>query len=54
MRSISTALLGGVSSQAFAHAGHGLVLPHFHSADTWLLLGIAVAIAGAFAAWKIK
>ncbi|MDB5811562.1 MAG: hypothetical protein JWN94_3684 [Betaproteobacteria bacterium] len=53
MRSFVAAVLAGVSTQILAHPGHGLVAPHVHS-DWYLLIGIAVSIAGAIAAWKMK
>jgi hypothetical protein len=54
MRSFAAALLAGVSTEVFAHPGYGLVVPHFHSAECYVLVAIAAIIAAAIAAFKLK
>jgi hypothetical protein len=51
---ISAFILAAVcSAEAAAHAGHGTVLGHLHQPDGYLLIGLALAVAGAWA-WKVK
>ena len=56
IRSISIALLTGLSTCVYAHPGHGFVVPHLHAADGYLLLGIGfgAAILAAVAIRKLK
>lgn len=54
MRSVSIALLTGFSTLVYAHPGHGLVVPHLHAADGYLLLAIGVAAIAAIAIRKFK
>ena len=54
MRTLCIAILSGFSTQLWAHPGHGLVTPHLHAADGYLLLGFAIALAGAIASWRLK
>lgn len=54
MRTLCIAILTGFSTQLWAHPGHGLLTPHLHAADGYLLLGFAIALAGAIVSWKLK
>jgi hypothetical protein len=54
MRTFAFVLAAICSAEAFAHPGHGALLAHLHQSDGYLLAGLALAVAGAWAAWKLK
>ena len=54
MRTLALVFAALCSTEVFAHSGHGAILAHLHPSDAYLLIALAVALLGAWAAFRIK